>query len=73
MEALDPLFYCINLFRRRKFEKCIEVCDTALDANPYDQVVFESVVEKIVENCEQTLTLIHFQKDLLEKNLRQNM
>ena len=45
IEGMDPLFYCINLFKRRKFEKCIEVCNAALDANPYDQVVIDFYFE----------------------------
>ena len=59
MEGLDPLFYCINLFRRRKFEKCIEVCNEALDANPYDQVVFKCVRMRTI--CSNSQLKLEFQ------------
>ena len=39
MEAgLDPLYMAHYRFRRRDFTGCIELCNTLLAANPYDQV-----------------------------------
>lgn len=35
---MDPLYVALNLFRRRKFEECVDVCTESLQKNPYDQV-----------------------------------
>ena len=35
---MDPLFLAYSNFRRRKFEKCSDICSTLLEKNPYDQV-----------------------------------
>ena len=35
---MDPLYMANSLFRRRKFEECVEACTEILEANPLDQV-----------------------------------
>ncbi len=35
---MDLLFQAISLFRRRQFEKCVEVTSRLLEKNPNDQV-----------------------------------
>ncbi|XP_067141964.1 tetratricopeptide repeat protein 8 [Centruroides vittatus] len=37
---MDPLFKAISLFRRRKFEECVEICSELLEKNPYDQAIW---------------------------------
>ncbi|KAK7028963.1 Tetratricopeptide repeat protein 8 [Halocaridina rubra] len=37
---MDPLFLAISSFKRRKFEKCINICTELLSKNPYDQAVW---------------------------------
>ncbi len=36
--GLDPLFMAMTLFRHRRFEDCLEVCNELLIKNPKDQV-----------------------------------
>ena len=36
--GLDPLFMAMTLFRHRRFEDCLEVCNQLLTKNPKDQV-----------------------------------
>jgi hypothetical protein len=38
MPDIDLLFQAISLFRRRQFEKCVELTTRALEKNPSDQV-----------------------------------
>lgn len=38
MREIDPLFQAMSYFRRRKFEKCVDVTTTLLEKNPNDQV-----------------------------------
>jgi len=38
MADMDLLFQAISLFRRRQFEKCVEVATRLLEKNPNDQV-----------------------------------
>jgi len=35
---MDPMFLAMSLYRRRKFEQCVEICTDILSKNPYDQV-----------------------------------
>jgi hypothetical protein len=35
---MDLLFQAISLFRRRQYEKCVEVASQLLEKNPNDQV-----------------------------------
>ena len=37
-EKMDPLYMANSLFRRRRYEDCVQVCTEILEANPYDQV-----------------------------------
>ena len=34
----DPLYMANSLFRRRKYEDCVEACTEILEENPHDQV-----------------------------------
>jgi hypothetical protein len=38
MPDMDLLFQAISLFRRRQYEKCVEVTTRLLEKNPNDQV-----------------------------------
>jgi hypothetical protein len=38
MSDMDPLFQAMSLFRRRQFEKCVDITTSLLDKNPNDQV-----------------------------------
>ena len=35
---MDPLYMANSLFRRRRYEDCVQVCTEILETNPYDQV-----------------------------------
>jgi tetratricopeptide repeat protein 8 len=37
---MDPLFGAHSLFRRRRFDECIDICSQLLDKNPYDQAAW---------------------------------
>ncbi|XP_071080081.1 tetratricopeptide repeat protein 8-like [Haliotis cracherodii] len=34
---MDPLFLAYSYFRRRKYQKCVDICTQLLEKNPYDQ------------------------------------
>ncbi|XP_050404993.1 tetratricopeptide repeat protein 8 [Patella vulgata] len=34
---MDPMFLAYSYFRRRKYQKCDEICSQLLEKNPYDQ------------------------------------
>ena len=36
--GLDPLFMSVTLFKHRRFEECVKICDELLEKNPKDQV-----------------------------------
>ena len=36
--SIDPLFMAMMLFRHRRFEDCLEICNELLTKNPKDQV-----------------------------------
>ena len=38
MDKLEPLFVGTVMFRHRRFEECIAICDQLLEKNPRDQV-----------------------------------
>jgi tetratricopeptide repeat protein 8 len=40
VEGLDPLFMATSLFRRRRFEECVEICTMLLEKNPFDQAAW---------------------------------
>ncbi len=51
MSDMDLLFQAISLFRRRQFEKCVEITTRLLEKNPNDQVKFIYFLLKIlIEN-----------------------
>ncbi|EFA10327.1 tetratricopeptide repeat protein 8 [Tribolium castaneum] len=37
---MDPLYLALSLFRRRKFDKCAEVCSEILESQPLDQAAW---------------------------------
>lgn len=37
---MDPLYEALSLFRRRKFDRCAEVCTSILEKQPLDQTVW---------------------------------
>ncbi|XP_063588371.1 tetratricopeptide repeat protein 8-like [Penaeus indicus] len=46
---MDPLYLALSAFRRRKFEKCIEICTNLLSTNPYDQAVWSLKTRALTE------------------------
>ena len=36
--GMDPLFMAMTLFKHRRFEDCVQICDDLLEKNPKDQV-----------------------------------
>eukprot|EP00741_Cyanophora_paradoxa_P011225 tig00020554_g10845.t1 len=37
---MDPSFYALSKFRRRKFDACVDICTELLNRNPYDQAIW---------------------------------
>ncbi|KAL1117913.1 hypothetical protein AAG570_004226 [Ranatra chinensis] len=37
---MDQFYLAMNMFRRRKFDKCADICTQLLEKNPYDQAVW---------------------------------
>ncbi|CAH0554642.1 unnamed protein product [Brassicogethes aeneus] len=37
---MDPMFLALSLFRRRRFDKCIDICTSILDKQPLDQAAW---------------------------------
>lgn len=37
---MDPLYLALSLYRRRRYDKCIEVCSSILDKQPLDQATW---------------------------------
>ena len=35
--TMDPLHYGLSLYRRRRFDKCIELCNKEIENNPKNQ------------------------------------
>lgn len=52
---IDPMFLAYSYFRRKKFEKCSEICGMILEKSPYDQVfnflVIKSKVFIVTSGC----------------------
>ncbi|PAA46722.1 hypothetical protein BOX15_Mlig015055g1 [Macrostomum lignano] len=46
---MDPLFQALSLFRRRKYEKCIEKCTEILDKNSYDEAAWLLKMQALTE------------------------
>ncbi|XP_050313674.1 tetratricopeptide repeat protein 8 [Anthonomus grandis grandis] len=40
MDKMEPLYVALSLFRRRHYEKCIEVCTSILEKQPLDQTAW---------------------------------
>lgn len=38
--GIDPMFYALSKYRRRKFDECITICTELLEVNPLDQAVW---------------------------------
>ncbi|CAG9863381.1 unnamed protein product [Phyllotreta striolata] len=38
--TMDPLYLALSLFRRRRYDKCVEVCTGILDKQPLDQAAW---------------------------------
>ncbi|KAG7168174.1 Tetratricopeptide repeat protein 8-like [Homarus americanus] len=46
---MDPLFLALSNFKRRNFEKCIEICTEKLNKNPYDQAMWSLKTRALTE------------------------
>lgn len=53
---MDPLYQVISLYRRRHYEKCVELTTHLLEINPNDQVRLNVLV--VIQNLEKNMTLI---------------
>lgn len=40
MVVMDPLHYALSLYRRRRHEKCIEICNAGLEKDPHNQLMW---------------------------------
>lgn len=37
---MDLLYVAMSMYKKRQFEKCVEVTSVILESNPYDEVSF---------------------------------
>lgn len=37
---MDPMYLALSLFRRRRYDKCIDICTSILDKQPLDQAAW---------------------------------
>ena len=35
---MDPLYYALSLYRRRRHDKCIQICNDEIENDPQNQV-----------------------------------
>ncbi|KAB5562117.1 hypothetical protein PHYPO_G00014320 [Pangasianodon hypophthalmus] len=47
--SMDPLFLAWSCFRRRKFQKCSDLCTKVLEDNPYDQAAWSLKTRALTE------------------------
>uniref|UniRef100_A0A4W4EVJ8 Tetratricopeptide repeat domain 8 n=1 Tax=Electrophorus electricus TaxID=8005 RepID=A0A4W4EVJ8_ELEEL len=47
--TMDPLFLAWSYFRRRKFQKCSNICTKVLEDNPYDQAAWSLKTRALTE------------------------
>ncbi|XP_076834613.1 tetratricopeptide repeat protein 8 isoform X3 [Brachyhypopomus gauderio] len=47
--TMDPLFLAWSYFRRRKFQKCSDICTKVLEDNPYDQAAWSLKTRAVTE------------------------
>ncbi|KAF2357594.1 Tetratricopeptide-like helical domain [Trinorchestia longiramus] len=46
---MDPLYLALTCFRKRKFDRCIEICTNLLQRNPYDQAPWSLKMRALTE------------------------
>ncbi|XP_072032447.1 tetratricopeptide repeat protein 8-like [Amphiura filiformis] len=46
---MDPLYMAHSLFRRRKFDDCVNICTELLQKNPYDQAAWSLKTRALTE------------------------
>ncbi|KAA0184125.1 hypothetical protein HAZT_HAZT011827, partial [Hyalella azteca] len=46
---MDPLYLALTCFRKRKFDRCIEICTNLLARNPYDQAPWSLKMRALTE------------------------
>ena len=49
MPAMDPLYQAMSCFRRRQFDRCVELTTEILEKNPKDQV--RTMTDVLVRFC----------------------
>uniref|UniRef100_A0AAR2KFY3 Tetratricopeptide repeat domain 8 n=1 Tax=Pygocentrus nattereri TaxID=42514 RepID=A0AAR2KFY3_PYGNA len=47
--SIDPLFLAWSYFRRRKFQKCSDICTKVLEDSPYDQAAWSLKTRALTE------------------------
>uniref|UniRef100_A0A8B9JZU4 Tetratricopeptide repeat domain 8 n=1 Tax=Astyanax mexicanus TaxID=7994 RepID=A0A8B9JZU4_ASTMX len=47
--SMDPLFLAWSYFRRRKFQKCSDICTKVLEDSPYDQAAWSLKTRAVTE------------------------
>ncbi|KAK3537770.1 hypothetical protein QTP70_017844 [Hemibagrus guttatus] len=47
--SMDPLFLAWSYFRRRKYQKCSDLCTKVLEENPYDQAAWSLKTRALTE------------------------
>ena len=46
---MDPLFYALNTYKKKKYEKTVELCTNLLDKNPYDRAAWVLKLKALTE------------------------
>ncbi|XP_033630596.1 tetratricopeptide repeat protein 8-like [Asterias rubens] len=46
---MDPMYMACSLFRRRKFDDCVNICTQLLEKNPYDQAAWSLKTRALTE------------------------
>ncbi|KAH1009550.1 hypothetical protein HUJ04_001889 [Dendroctonus ponderosae] len=69
---MDPMYLALSLFRRRHYDKCIDVCTSILDKQPLDQAAWclkmRALTQRVyVDDLESEETT--FQEDILDNSV----
>lgn len=67
---MDPFYEALSLFRRRKFDKCADMCTDILEKQPYDQATWclkmRALVQRVrIDDLEDDDDAIH-EEDFLD-------
>ena len=50
--GMDPVFMAFSLFRRYKYQECVDCCSKILEINPYDESVWSLKTRALTEQVQ---------------------